>query len=108
MQRMAPIRPSCRNVHGAAICPILLSNIVANGPLRPSTQIVDAAWQPVEADLGRRRSILGGSMTAVRDKTAISLQRSMSTLKAHLKYFGEIDTSSFPHSYLGIVTVKLS
>ena len=53
-QRTAPFRPYYRIVHGAASA--------ASGPLRPSTQIADAALQPVEADLGRERSILGSGV----------------------------------------------
>jgi len=55
-----------------------------DGPLRPSTQIADAALQPVEADPDRGRSILGGSMTAERNKARIRCElRERLLLRTH-------------------------
>jgi hypothetical protein len=45
----------------------LINPTGAFGPKRPSTFITNAALRSVEADPDRRRSILGGSMTAVQN-----------------------------------------
>ena len=42
-QRRSAIRPSCRNVHGAAIGQFHSRITVANGPLLPTAGLADAA-----------------------------------------------------------------
>jgi hypothetical protein len=61
MQRMSALRPSCRNVHGAAsvaIRPCCRMSLTALCRLSSPPQ--DAAMQPVEAVVRASRSILVG------------------------------------------------